>query len=432
MWRSHLLVALRALARHRLFTALNLAGLAVGMAAALMIARWVAHETRHDAWVPALDRSVVLMSRVQYAGQEPALWRHSPGPMLPRFAQDFAPQIEAWTRLLPARRAVRLDQRVENQAVLLVDPGFLEMLPYPLREGRAETALSEPGNLVVTEGFARRWFGPGPALGRTLLVTVRGEPRPFRVAAVLQDPPSASLVDFELAMRLDPQELPVPAQLENWGSFNPLALVRLRAPADLAVLRAGADGFVQRHAPQFERVEQGFRYRPEPVPLARAHLHPVQVAGPGRPPGDPALVAAIGATGLLVLLIATITYVNLATARVSLRAREVGLRKTLGATRGELVRQFLLESTLLAALAGFLALVLVELALPGFNALLGQRLDLPLLGADGVLLPLAAMVLVVGVAGGWYPALVLARQPPRLALAPAGAACAARWWSASS
>jgi putative ABC transport system permease protein len=422
MWMSWLQVALRALARNRLFSALNIIGLAVGMAACLLIARWVAHETRQDAWVPQGERVFVVASRTQYPGQDRQLWRHSPAPMLPALAQDFAPQIEAHSRVLLGRRALRLGERLENQMLLMADAGFFQVLPWPVLEGSTEGALATPGQLVVTETFARKWFAGRSALGQVVQITIKGKPEPHRIVAVLRDPPSNSLFEFEVIARLDVNQMPNPAQLQHWGSFNPIALVRLKSPELVASIEAGGEAFVKRHVPQMAEVEQGFRYRPELLPLRGVQLQPIQVTGPGKPQGDRTLVKAVAATGLLVLLIATITYINLATARVSLRAREVGLRKTLGATRGQLITQFLVESTVLAAVAGLVALALVELALPAFNALLDQRLELHYLGLDGALLPLAAMVLFVGLAGGWYPALVLARQAPRAALAGQAAA----------
>lgn len=417
MWKSWLQVALRALVRHRLFSALNIAGLAVGMAACLLIARWVAHETNQDSWVPQAERVFLVASRTQYTGKEPELWRHSPAPMLPALAQDFAAQIDAHTRVLLGRRALRLGDRLENQMMVLADAGFFAVLPWPVLEGSTEGALASPGQLVVTQSFARKWFAGRSALGQVLQITVRGKPEPHRIVAVLHDPPANSLFEFEVVGRLDASQMPNPAQLQNWGAFNPMALVRLKQPTMAAEIAAGGEAFVKRHAPLLAEFEQGFKYRPELLPLRQVHLQAFGATGPGKPPGDRTLVAAVAATGLLVLVIATITYINLTTARVSLRAREVGLRKTLGATRGELVMQFLVGSTVLAALAGVLALALVELALPGFNALLDQQLALRYGGIDGLLLPLLVMVLFVGLAGGWYPALVLARLAPRAALA---------------
>ncbi len=415
MWKSHLLIALRSLARHRLFTLLNGVGLAIGMAACTLIVQWVGHERSHDRWIPGSERVFVVQSRIQYPGQEPQLWRHSPGPMLPLLQQDFA-QVEAATRVQFARRALRLGARVESQLLLLADPGFFAVLPWPVLEGSTAQALARPGQVVVTEAFTRKWFGKQSALGQSVTLTVKGIGRSFQIVAVLRDPPTNSLFEFEAVTLLDPNDLPDPNAVTHWGSFSPLAVVRLRDAADAGALAAGADAFIAKHVPNYVDVSRGFFYRPELRRITDAHLQAVNVAGPGRPPGDARLVAAVAATGLLVLVIATITYVNLATARVSLRAREVGLRKTLGATQWQLIQQFLIESTVLASVAGVVALAIVELALPAFNGLLGQTLSLQYLGTEGVLLPLGVMVAAVGIVGGWYPAVVLARLRPRQAL----------------
>jgi putative ABC transport system permease protein len=421
MWMSHLRIAWRSLARQRLFTAINLLGLAVGMAACTLIALWTLAETRHDRWIPAAERVFVATSKVQYPGKDPEQWRHAPAPAGPLLETDFAAQIEATSRVLPSRRTLRIGQRVESQSMILVDAGFFEALPWPVLHGSTAEALKQPGRLVVTETFVRHWFGEAPgamaaAVGQVVSLTVKGEKRPFEIAAVLRDLPAHTILDFEAVALLDPKDLPNPGLL-GWGSFNSLTIVKLRSASDADAVNAGAEGFVQRHVPDFETVDKGFFYRPSLLPITEAHLHRFTATGPGKPPGDARLVAAVALIGLLVLVIATITYVNLATARMSLREREVGLRKTLGASRGQLMGQFLVESTLLAAAAGLLALAIVELSLPGFNRLLGQKLELRYVGVEGVLLPLFAMVALVGLAGGWYPALVMARLRPRQALA---------------
>ena len=416
MWTSYLLIALRSLARQRLFSVINVAGLAAGMTACLLMAVWVGNELRYDRWVPQAEQVFVVQSRTQYPGRPLQTWRHAPGPMLPALAQDFAAQVKASTRYLIGTRTMRVGEQVANQQLVLADSGFFDVLPWPVREGSTQQALRQPNQLVVTPSFERKWFGPGKALGQTVTVTVKGEPRAFTVAAVLEPLPTSSMFDFEVVALLNPQDLPSAAPLQSWGAFSVLSLVRLNSADDAKLIEAGAQAFVGKHQAPFLELDKGFWYRPVLVPLTRTHLSPVDIAGPGRPPGDAALVAAVAAIGLLVLMIATITYVNLVTARLSLRAREVGLRKTLGATRGQLITQFLVESTVLAALAGLVALSLVELALPVFNALLGQQLPLHYLGEDGVLWPLLAMVLAVGLLGGWHPALVLSRLHPRQAL----------------
>jgi putative ABC transport system permease protein len=416
MWKSYLLTALRSLARQRLFSAINILGLALGMAACLAMALWVGTESRYERWVPQSDRVFVVMSRTQYPGQAEQLWRHAPAPMLPAMQADHSDLVQATSRYMPAQRAVRVGERLANQTMALVDAGFFEVLPWPVAEGSTEGAFKQPGKLVVTPSFVRKWFADGKALGQTVTITVKGQPRPFEIVAVLAPLPAASIFDFEALALLDAQDLPDPSLLQNWGSFSTLSLLRVKAAGDEAMIQLAADAFVERHIEPFVKVDNGFFWRPLTVPITQAHLKPVQVGGPGKPPGDATLVWAVAATAGLVLLIATVTYVNLVTARASLRAREVGLRKTLGASRSQLMAQFLVESTVLAATAALLALALLELALPAFNALLGQQVRLRYLGPEGALWPLAVMVLAVGLLGGWYPALVLARLQPGAAL----------------
>jgi putative ABC transport system permease protein len=415
MWRNYLIIAARSLAKNRLFTALNLIGLAVGMASCLLIAMWVRSETTYDQWLPDADRIFVVQGKTQYPGKDMETWGGSSAIMLPLLAQDFS-QIEAGTRLIRTERAVRYGSRIESQQVVLADTGFFDVLKLPLAEGDAANALKRPDQIAVGAGFAKKWFGKTSAVGQTLTITVKGEKRPFQIAAVMRDTPSNSILEFDLVMPLVEADFGNPAQTLNWGNFSANSMVKLKSAADAAIINAGADGFIGKHAEPFLKVENGFFYRPNLKNITEIHLQSPPVGGYFRPAGDVRLVAAIGATGLLILIIATITYINLATARVSLRAREVGLRKTLGAARAQLMTQFLVESTLLAVFAGILALALVELALPGFNALLAQKLTLQYGGVYGVLLPLVAMVAFVGLIGGWYPALVLTRLRPREAI----------------
>jgi putative ABC transport system permease protein len=419
MWKNYLLVAARTLAASKRFTAINLLGLAVGMASCVLIAMWVRTELTFDRWMPDAPRIFVVNAITQYPGKPLETWGHSATPMLPKL-REFFPQTEAGSRLIKTMRTVRQEQggnpRVENQTVTLVDPDFFKVLALPVLRGEAQSAIARPDQLVVSEAFATRWFGRNEAVGQRLTVAVKGEARPYTVAAVLADLPANSMFDFELIMPLVEADFVQPQMAQNWGNFNAMAVVKLKDVAEAASINARMDDFVRKFAPDFEKLESGFYYRPQLRPLTDQHLQKVAAGALYRPPGDPQWVAALAATGVLILLIAIITYVNLATARVSVRAREVGLRKTLGASRAQLLQQFLCESLLLAALAGVVALAIIELTLPAFNALLGQRLALSYGGADGVLWPLLAMVAMVGAVGGWYPALVMTRLPPREAI----------------
>jgi putative ABC transport system permease protein len=415
MWRNYLTIAARSLAKNRLFTALNLMGLAVGMAACLLVAMWVRNETTYDRWLPDAERVFVVQAKTQYPGRDMETWGGSSVMMLPLLKQDF-PQIEAGTRLIRTERAMRYGNRVENQAIVLADSDFFDVLALPPVQGDTRDALKKPDQIAVSERFARKWFGESAAVGQTMTITVKGEKRPYQIAVVVRDTPSNSILEFDVIMPYAEKDLANPGQTLQWGNFGGISLVKVKAAGDSATINSGADAFIAKHAPPFVKVEDGFYYRPQLKNITDVHLQSPPVSGFFRPPGDIRLVGALVITGLLILIIATITYINLATARISLRAREVGLRKTLGAERGQLMLQFLVESTLLALLAGILALALVELALPAFNKLLAQKLVMEYIGWQGTLLPLTAMVAFVGVVGGWYPALVLTRLRPREAI----------------
>jgi putative ABC transport system permease protein len=414
MWSNYLTIALRSLANHRLFAALNIGGLAAGMAACLLISMWVRNETTYDQWIPNAERIFVVQGKAEYPGRAAEIWGGSSAMLLPALKQDF-PQIEAGTRLLRGERAFRLGERIESQQIVLTDKDFFDVLALPTVAGTAAEALKTPESIAVSERFAKNWFGSMSPIGQTLTVTIRGEKRPHRVSLVFKDLPANSILEFDVLMPFVENDLGNPAQTMQWGNFSGITVVKLKRATDAQTLLDGADAFIGKHAPEFLKVENGFFYRPQPKVITETHLQSPPVGGFFRPPGDSRLVSVLAATGLLILIIATITYVNLATARVSLRAREVGLRKTLGARRGQLMLQFLVESSLLAIFAGVLALAIVELALPLFNLLLAQKLEL----AYGryLLLPLVGMVVFVGILGGWYPALVLARLRPREAIA---------------
>lgn len=422
MWRNYLMMGARSLAKNRLFTALNLIGLAVGMAACLLIAMWVRNEMTYDQWLPDHERIFIVQSDLKEPGQDARRWGSSPAIMLPFLQQDF-PQIESAARVLSWGMTLKRGTRLENQAVVFSDAGFFDLLKFPTLEGSIEGAFKAPNQMVVSRQFAQKWFGDQSAqatqstVGQTIEMVVKGEKRTYTIAAVLRDLPDNSMFKFDVVVPLVVSDFDnLPWLFSGWESFNPQTIVKLKQASDVEALRAGAEAFIAKHHPPAVKGETSMYYRPMYMNIGQAHLQQPKVDAYFKAAGDRTLVKAIAATGVMILLIAIVTYINLATARVSLRAREVGLRKTLGATRLQLITQFLVESTLLALLAGGLALTLVELSLPAFNALLQQHLTLHYLGISGVLLPLLVLVLLVGVGGGWYPAMVLSRLRPREAM----------------
>jgi putative ABC transport system permease protein len=407
MWRSYLIVGLRALIGNRFYTLINMAGLAIGIAAAVLIFLYVRYETSYDRWLPDAGRIYQLQTRFKVMGPEPVDNALAPRAAVDAMRREF-PAIEKIVALTSAAAITRVGDQPRSTPLLLVDPDFFDLFDLRFVRGDRRTALGDMASLVLTEREARGYFGEADPIGRTVEVETGGRTRTLRVTGVLADLPANTHLDLRLIARFNPAEAD-PGYLGNWGAIDSFVYARLRPGAEIGEINARMPAFEKRNLGPFD---QGFDYRF--APILGSHLAP-PLEGAMKPGGDPLAVRAFAAIAALILLIACFNFTNLATARASQRAREVGLRKALGARRGQLIAQFMAESMLLAAIGTLLGLVLVELLLPFFNRLLEIQLSLAYFGGDSIFLPALALALLVGTVSGLYPAVYLSRfQPARV------------------
>ncbi|WP_049974533.1 ABC transporter permease [Azospirillum sp. B4] len=412
MLTNYLRVAVRVLVRQRLYTVLNVVGLALGIATAAMMGLFVWHETHYDGFFRDAGRIFRVLPAQYLPGHAPGRMTVTAKPLGPVLAQDL-PEVEAMVRV--ARHAVVLRDRgapVEDR-ITLVDAPFFRLFDFPFLAGDPATALAGPGTVVLTEGQARRYFGTAEALGRTLTLTSGAG---LMVTGVVRDLPSNTLFSRDLptqiwtniATKFQDGWDPLFADKDTrWRDEFLQTFVMLRPGVDPAALAPRFPALLAAHREGMEAVAPGLVETLELQPLTAMHTDPIEGRGV-----SPATLAGFVAIAGLVLAIAIVNFVNLATARSSLRAREVAIRKTLGGRRGQLVAQFLLESVLLALVAGLLGLALVELAMPRFLTLLDVRLDASFVSGAWLLATIAPLVLVVGLLGGLYPAYVLSRPRP--------------------
>ena len=420
MWRNYLTVGLRAMRSNVLYTLINVVGLALGIAAAILIFLYVRYETGYDRWIPDLDRIHQLQTRVKVMGPEPIDSALAPHVAAEALRREF-PEVEAVTAAASGTSIVNVADEPLSRPILFADPDFFEFFGLRFIRGGSDTALSDPASLVVTRKEAVSLFGGADPMGRTVEAEVNGSKRTLRVSAVLADLPPNSHLDLGLIARFDPAS--GPPGFPPWGATDSYVYARLKPGAT-------ADSIAER-MPIFEKrnlgpLDEAFDYRLAPV--RGLHLAP-PVAGAMRPAGDPTAVKAFAVIAALILLIACFNFTNLATARASRRAREVGLRKALGASRIQLIQQFMAESMLFAALGTLGGLLLVELLLPYFNRLLGLELGLVYFSLAGIVPPALALTLLVGTISGLYPAVYLSGfQPGRVlrATALAGASGSGR------
>ena len=416
MWRNYLAVGIRVLLRNRVYAFVNIMGLALGIAAATLVFIYVRMESSYDRWLPHSDRLVQLQSILN-----PAQGAASRSATAPRVAADALrrefPEFEQIVGVTRARTAIVFDGEPRLSLVYWTDSNFFDVFDLRFLRGDRTTALRDLNSVVLTRQEAERYFGSANPIGRTIMVNRYGEDQPLRVTGVLADLPPNTHLDLGMIARFNPA-IESDYSLTSWTAPNGYVYGKLRPGIDIALLNRRMPAFERRNLPT-EQAEPGrstdqlldFRF----MPVRDIHLSSA-LAETMRPGGDPVAVRAFTIIALLILVIACINFTNLTTARASLRAREVGIRKVLGATRIRIALQFLVEAMVLAAIATFIGLALVELVLPYFSRLLGLELGLSYLGSDGLLLPALLLVVLVGMIGGVYPAFYLSRFHPATVL----------------
>jgi len=418
VWRNYLTVGFRALAKSRTYSIINIAGLAIGMAACLMILLYVRYELSYDKWLPNAQNTYQLQShyRSKETGEEMHLQMTSyvAGTA---FRKDF-PQVDKIVYALSNEPVVLRDgQALATENVLLVDNLFFDVLQFPFAQGDPRTALSQVGSVVLTESEAKRLFGNENAMGKTLSMVSRGITTDFRVAGIVRDLPKNSHAKFSIVGRVDMTSFwtDSPDFLTSWGWQSGWVYFTLKPGTDPATIAQQLPAWEKRNIPneQFgaDTFNQGDEQDWKLPNIQQVHLGESD-SGAMTPGNDRRTIVTFAIVAILILGMAVINFINLATARASQRAREVALRKVLGAARKQLITQFLGESVIVAVVAMLVALTLVELLVPPFAAFLDADLSVAYFGADGILLPVIALVLIVGVVGGLYPASFLSRFQP--------------------
>jgi putative ABC transport system permease protein len=417
MWRNYLTVGFRALAKNKTYAFINILGLAIGMAACLMILLFVRYEMSYDKWIPGAEN--IHQFQTWFKNDETgeinkgqmAAYRSGEA-----FKKDFE-QIEAKVYALSTEPVFIKDGQASTiDDFIYVDNDFLKVMPLPLVHG-SPNALSQVNTAVITQSEAIKRYGTDNVVGRTMSLISRGVTRDLRITAVLKDLPKNSHLRISAIGRLDFNSFfaDTPDFLTCWGCHSGWVWVKLKPGADPGAIQAALPAWEKRNIPDENAGEARFNAGDNQdwhlINVQDVHLGEAQDATMS-PGNDRTTIITFAVIALLILGMAVVNFTNLATARASQRAREVALRKVLGATRKQLIVQFIGESILIAILAMLIALTLVELLVPPFAAFLEADLQVSYFGAEGIGLPVLLLVLLVGILGGLYPAFFLSRFQP--------------------
>ncbi|WP_395613639.1 ABC transporter permease [Allosphingosinicella sp.] len=418
MWRNYLTVGIRALTKNKTYAFINIVGLAIGLAACLLLLVYVRYETSYDTTLPNAENTYQLQTLYTEKATGQRLNLQMASYVSGQRFRDNFPQVEAMVYASAGGTTViRNGEAVNVDNASLVNGPFFDTVQIPLLHGDAASALQNPGSVALSKSTAIRLFGTDNPVGQTLTQMLRGRQVDFRVTAVFDDLPRNSHMRFSMLSRIDPTSYyaETPEFMTNWGWQSGWYYLRLRPGTDAAAINASMPAWERRVIP--DQNVGGVRYNPGDesdyriTPVQSIHLGDAQ-NGAARPGNDWTTIYTFMIVAFLILGMACVNFTNLATARASQRAREVALRKVLGASRKQLITQFLGESVLIACISMLIALALVELLLPMFSSFLDADLRMSYFGWGGMLLPVVGLTLLVGAAGGLYPAFYLSRFQP--------------------
>lgn len=418
MLKNYFKIAVRNLLRQRVYSLINISGLAIGMACCLFILLYVRDELSYDCHHPHADRIYRVGLDAAVSGEDIHA-AVTAAPLAAALAAEY-PEVEAATRLYKANRVLinHENRKFYEEKFLWADSTVFQVLSLPLLRGDEATALNGPHKIVLTSSAAHKYFGDLDPLGKVLRADNRDD---YVVTGVLRDQPANTQFQFDFLASLSSVSW---AQQSNWTSNSFYTYVRLRQDAKPEELAAKFPALIRRDiAPQIEKglgisydeaVAHGFKWGYFLEPLPKIYLHSTAMQDIS-PHSDIRYTYILSSIVLFILLIACINFMNLATARSAKRAKEVGVRRVLGSERAQLARQFLGESVLLALLAMIFAHALVQILLPWFNQLAGKQIAVAAVNSSPVLVMLLAIALSAGLLAGLYPAFVLSSfQPVRV------------------
>ena len=417
MFKNYFIIAFRNLLSKKFYSIINILGLSIGLTSCILIFFYIYHELSYDTLHTKADRIYRVGLYGKISNQEIATTVTCP-PLAFTAVEEF-PEVENATRIFHfyGNPTIRYGETViAEEKVYFADSTFFDVFSFKLLEGNPATALTAPNSLVITEDVAQKYFGNEPALGK--IVLVGDEKIPHEVTGILEKIPSNVHFRFNMLRSMASLEL---SRDGDWFNNSFITYLLLHEGASPASLKAKLPELVEKYVgPEIQRYmgisletfsQQGNQYGYFLQPLLDIHLYS-NLKEELEPNGDITYIYIFAAIAFFIILLACINFMNLATARSANRAKEVGIRKTLGSLRSSLVWQFMTESVLLSLIATILAVVAASILLSPFNNIAGKDISGELFTTPWFLLSLLGLMLIVGMLAGSYPAFYLSSFRP--------------------
>lgn len=400
MFKNYLRTALRSLFKNRFYTAINIFSLTVGLSCCVLITLYIAHETSYDKFHSKGNRIARVIMEYSFGGSV-TTGNFTSTKVLPAFKKQF-PQIEEGVRMVQYERVISHEDKLfSEKKVMFADSTFFDLFDFKMAQGNPKAALSGLNKIILTKTAAYKYFANTDPVGKILYV---GSNRvPYEVTGIMEDIPSNSQMRFDMLASFSSLEA---NQDRTYWNANYTTYLLMRSPDDIKTVEAKIPGFIKE-----EMKDQGsvhLTYFLEPL----FNIHLLSAYDSFEPNNNIQYIYIITGVALLILLIACFTYINLNTARSLERAKEVGIRKTVGASFKQIFVQFMGESVILTVIATLLTVVIVWLVLPLFNQLTDKEIPLSLFYSKTILLALLGSMLVIIFLSGSYPALVVSRFQP--------------------
>jgi putative ABC transport system permease protein len=403
MIKNYLLTSIRSFWRYKFFSSLNIIGLSIGFACAVLIALFLWEEINYDNFHENGDRIVRLNMEIKMA-EDVSRVVLTGTKVGPAFKRDF-PEVEEFVRFMKYPLSVSIeDQSFEEKNFLFADSTIFDVFTFKMLEGNPKNALNAPQKIVLSESTAKRYFGNESAIGKTIKTSGTKE---YEVTGVVKDAPSNSQIKFDLIASFSSLSA---SQSEEWWTANYVTYLLLGNNVDQASfqekIRPYMDSKMEEH-----QMRNGNYLTYFIEPIKEVHLHSAYTGL--EPNMDIRYVYIFAFVAILIIIIACINYMNLATAKASERAREVGLRKVLGADRGQLIRQFLGEAFILAIVAGGVSYLLIEASVPLFETFTGSNIFLTEGVTQKIFVSIIILIFTATFLAGTYPAIILSKFAPQ-------------------